>query len=112
LIVNSLCNVGLILSYEGQHLEAERVFQDAVAEAKRAEGSRTLAVAYFNYGCGAALAGRRDQSLQLLERAISLGLDPGAYDFSRQDDLKSLRGDPGFEALAARLRSSTSASAK
>jgi serine/threonine protein kinase len=112
LIVNSLCNVGLILSYEGRHPEAERVFQDAVAEAKRAEGSRTLAVAYFNYGCGAALAGRKEQSLQLLERAISLGLDPGAYDFSRQDDLKSLRGDPGFEALAARLRSSTSASAK
>jgi hypothetical protein len=52
------------------------MFQDALREAPLAE-------AYFHDGAGAALAGDRVKALELLEKAVGLGLNPVRYDFSK-----------------------------
>jgi eukaryotic-like serine/threonine-protein kinase len=101
-IVEAMCSLGTTLDYLGRHADAEKMYQDAVREAQRSEGSPALAEAYYHYGAGAALAGRREQALQLLEKAVGLGLDPVTHDFSKEKDLQSLHGEARFEALAAR----------
>jgi eukaryotic-like serine/threonine-protein kinase len=112
LVIDGICSLGTTLAYLGQHAEAERMFQDAVREAQRSEGSAPLAEAYFHYGVGAALAGDRPKALELLEKAVGLGLDPVTYGFSKESDLKSMHGDTRFEALAARMHSPSGADRK
>jgi len=60
---------------------------------------------YYNLACTHALLGDRDRAVELLRRALDENfLTPGSRErqktWARDDpDLKSLRGDPRFEAL-------------
>jgi non-specific serine/threonine protein kinase/serine/threonine-protein kinase len=49
-----------------------------------------------------ALSGRREDALALLEEAVRHGFRD-ARRIASDDDLKSLRGDPRFEAVLAGL---------
>ena len=63
---------------------------------------------YYNLACTHALLGDRDRALELLRRSLDENfLTPGSRErqktWARDDpDLKSLRGDPRFEALLRR----------
>ena len=57
----------------------------------------------YNLACVAALRGDRRQALDWLARAVDHGLKDADH-MAKDDDLKSLRGDPAFEALVARAR--------
>ena len=48
-----------------------------------------------------ALLGRRDEALHLLDRVVRLG---AGFDAPEDPDFASLRGDPAFDSLAARIR--------
>jgi Tfp pilus assembly protein PilF/dienelactone hydrolase len=74
----------------------------AILEGLIADGAAPGPVEY-NIGCAFALAGRKDDALERLRRAIDAGYGTRAQ-FLADDDLASLRGDPRFEELLARLK--------
>ena len=55
----------------------------------------------YNLACYWALAGDRGEALRFLRRSLGLGLSDMVV--SRDADLASLHGDPGFEAIAAEV---------
>ncbi len=58
---------------------------------------------FYNLGCAFAVLGRREQALELLDRAVQHGR--GNLEWFEQDpDLDSLRGDARFEEIVERLR--------
>jgi tetratricopeptide (TPR) repeat protein len=69
-----------------------------LATAGEAERGR----ASYNLACVLALTGERAGALDAVERAVSVGFGNRAL-YRQDDDLASLRGDPRFEALVARL---------
>lgn len=56
----------------------------------------------YDLACALALSGQRKQALAELERAVANGFEDGKH-MREDEDLKSLRGDPRFEALLARV---------
>jgi len=56
----------------------------------------------YNLACSLALCGRQDEALEELGRSIDLGYDDLGH-MVHDRDLRSLRGDPRFHALARRL---------
>ena len=59
----------------------------------------------YNLACIAALMGRRDEALSLLSQAVDHGLAPDLdLGMNKDTDLKSLHGDPRFEALVSRAK--------
>lgn len=61
--------------------------------------------ARYNLACSLALLGARDEALDTLGRAIELGYDDAEH-LTADEDLESLREDPRFVELVARLRRS------
>jgi non-specific serine/threonine protein kinase/serine/threonine-protein kinase len=104
-------SLAMILSHEGRYDEAQPLFHQIVQRASSAKNSAALADAWYNFACGAAIAGRRDEALEHLGQAISLGF--GHADGIASDaDLKSLHGDPRFDALVAKARQDATARAQ
>ena len=90
------------LSHMGRYSEAEKLFREAIRTAQEANLPKVAADAWYGFACGAALAGHRDEALKYLGQAVDHG-SPNA-DMATDNDLKSLHGDPRFEALVARAR--------
>jgi cytochrome c-type biogenesis protein CcmH/NrfG len=59
--------------------------------------------AHYNLACSHALCGEAEPALAALEAAVRLGYDDAAH-LDEDDDLASLRAEPRFQALVARLR--------
>jgi serine/threonine protein kinase/tetratricopeptide (TPR) repeat protein len=105
LVVRNILAVDL--EKEGKYGEAEALYLDTRAIQRRVLGpdDYRTATSTYNLACLAAVQGRRHQALRLLREAIDHGLGPIALDgIDKDDDLKSLRGDPGFIALVERAR--------
>lgn len=58
---------------------------------------------HYDLGCSFALLGRSDDAFASLTRALDLGFDSLPI-LEADDDLRSLRPDPRFAVLVARLR--------
>jgi non-specific serine/threonine protein kinase/serine/threonine-protein kinase len=107
----SLENEAQVISREGRYTDAEKLFREAVQTAGKASEPGALSDAWYNFACTAADSGRRDNALEYLDQAIDHGdLDPGMI--AADDDLKSLHGDPRFEALLAKARQLAAAKAR
>jgi eukaryotic-like serine/threonine-protein kinase len=96
-------------AYTGEHRfdEAEKLLRDVLAVERRARGSRTLLAheTLYNLACNASAAGQRERALGYLREAVDNGMPLAIAQHMGQDpDLKPLRGDPEFEALAARAK--------
>ncbi|MFY9935965.1 MAG: serine/threonine-protein kinase [Silvibacterium sp.] len=99
----TLENLAVILSHEARYHEAERLFREAIQTAGKANQPGALANAWYSFACGATIAKRRDEALTYLREAIDTGfMVPDAL--ATDPDLKSLHGDPRFEALIAQAR--------
>ncbi len=99
------------LAAEPQNLHGIRVQADCLyglrrfaeagdAYARCGDGGLMPGLCWYNAACCFALAGRKDDAIAHLEKAVGSGqvTDPGG--FRRDPDLASLAGDPRFEALA------------
>jgi hypothetical protein len=65
-------------------------------------GANTRGLAYFNMACAYARLKNNDKALEMLGKAIDEGYaDRESYE--KDDDLKEVRKDPRFAALAGRL---------
>ncbi len=67
------------------------------------EASPGNSFTWYNLACAQARAGAKRDAIDSLATALELGL-PFAQQIERDDDLDSLRQEPEFAALLARVR--------
>jgi hypothetical protein len=95
-------NLAGILIQQGKYADAEKLERQTREIRIRVLGPAhpDTASSTYNLSCIAAHQGRRDEALALLRDAVDHGLAPWAdLGIEKDDDLKSLRGDPRFGAL-------------
>jgi eukaryotic-like serine/threonine-protein kinase len=96
------------LSREGRYAESERMFREVIETAEKTNQPATVAEAWYNFACAEAARGRPDEAFADLNHAIENGLiSPG--ELSADPELKSLHGDPRFDALVAKARTTSGA---
>lgn len=88
--------------------EARKLYEARIDAVKRTQGSDQVGGAWYDYACGAALGGFKDEAFSLLRKAIDNGYSDGVS-MSNDGDLKSLHGDPRFDALITELQQRASA---
>jgi len=99
------------LSREGHYADSEGMFRSVIETAEKTSQPATVAEAWYNFACAEAGRGRPDQAFADLNHAIENGLiSPG--ELSADPELKSLHGDPRFDALVAKARATSSARKK
>jgi predicted Zn-dependent protease len=81
---------------------AERWRDAAAALAVAAEVDPAQPVVWYNLACAHARSGAPKRALEALERAVETGYEDAAH-LASDPDLASLREEPGFAALLARL---------
>ena len=104
----TLLNLGALaldLSHEQRHRDAETLFREEIEIAASSKRTESISAAWYDFACGMALAGRRNEALLYLQRAIDEG-HQAPEDIVADADLKSLHGDPRFEVLLTRARNS------
>ena len=107
--------LGYTLAKEGRYVSGEKLLQEARDIQKRVFGSesREPAITTYNLACVAALRGQRNLALSLLREAVDHGLMPSQnLAISQDTDLKSLHGDPRFDALVAHAKERAAAAGK
>jgi len=98
------------LFLQHKNTEAHQLYASRLEAIGRTQGKDSLAEAWYDYACAAAVAAQLDEAIDHLRQAVSLGYSDSEHMFSDQD-LKSLHGDPRFEQLVldARQRATTAA---
>ena len=99
------------LSREGRYADSEKMFRDVIETAGKTNQPATVAEAWYNFACAESARGRPDEAFADLNHAIENGLiSPG--ELSADPELKSLHGDPRFDALVAKAHETISARKK
>ena len=91
------------LSVEGEFAQAEKLFREAIEIASNEEGQPNVPEVWFQFACGAAAAGRREEALEYLHQAIEHGFSD-SESLATDNDLRFLRGNPRFAALVAQAK--------
>jgi eukaryotic-like serine/threonine-protein kinase len=97
----------VVLTIEGRDAEAEKLTREMIDISRRVFGpdNPDMAVSVYNLGCAEAHRGNRSKALSLLRQAVDHGLPPFmAIGMKKDPDLKSLQGDPRFDALVAHAK--------
>jgi eukaryotic-like serine/threonine-protein kinase len=104
--LQSADNLGTILDEEGRYAEAEKMQRSTLDIQRRVLGPDHPATinSTYNLACYAALSGKRDEALALLGEVVAHG---ESLQILTDSDLKSLHGDPRFEALIAKVKKQT-----
>jgi predicted negative regulator of RcsB-dependent stress response len=104
-----------ILAHEGRYDEAEKLQRKARDIQQRVLGPDHPYTAMMTQALASvlALSGKRDQALSVMRDAVDHGLPP-SNDLQIEDDpdMKSLHGDPRFDALVAHAKERAAAAAK
>ena len=109
--IDALEILAVDLSHEGRFSEAATLFREALQAAEKSNLPTIAANTWYDFACGAALAGRRSEALEYLRQAIDHGLtNPDSI--PADPDLKSLHSDPGFNALVTKARKASAPRAK
>ena len=96
--------LGATLVDEGRYPEAEKLLRETLEIQRRTLGEQHLRTASTAYNLARSMArqNRRDEAISLLQGAVKHGLAMNVISGMDKDPaLKSLHGDPRFEALVA-----------
>jgi tetratricopeptide (TPR) repeat protein len=113
--LESMSRLAVFRAEEGHYAEAEKSQRETLETERRVLGPEDSATANATYNLGmmAALQGDRTEALTLLRQAFDHGLDlDSALDMEKDPDLKSLHGDPRFDALVAEAKQRAAAAQK
>jgi serine/threonine protein kinase len=103
------------IAYQGRFAEAEKMQLEALAIRRRVLGPEhpDTASSTYNLARLAALRNQPESAMALIREALDHGLDePTALGMEQDSNLKSLRGDPRFQALLAYARKHVTAAPK
>jgi serine/threonine protein kinase len=92
-----------ILGNEGLHADADELSRETIEAVSEANEASVLANAWYSYGCIDAGRGYKDEAIHHLQQAVDHGFSD-ANQMASDDDLKSLRQDPRFQALLAKIQ--------
>jgi tetratricopeptide (TPR) repeat protein len=109
--LKTLASLAATLFIEGKDTEARKIYSDRIEAIRKQPGQEGLGGAYYDFACGAALAGHRDEAFELLRRA----LDAGYVDLENTQsdrDLQSLHSDARFAVLLADMKQRSSTASK
>jgi tetratricopeptide (TPR) repeat protein len=98
-----------------KYADAETLLKEAQQIQLRVLGpdSPDAAISTYNLGAVAAHRGQPDVALALLRQAVDHGFPPdGDLEMDSDPDLKSLHGDPRFDALVAHAKERAAAAQK
>jgi non-specific serine/threonine protein kinase/serine/threonine-protein kinase len=99
-------NLGIAyMEQQHRYAEADRVFRGTLTTARRVVGENhdLTGALIFNLACLAALQGHRSEALATLRQAVDHGF-LRTDEVANEEDLKSLHGDPRFEAILADVK--------
>ena len=105
--LNTVYSLGDLLKQERRYPEAEKAYRDAFEGRRRALGigHRDTATTAYNLACVLALDGKRDEAFANLKFALAHELPADLRQgLEKDDDLKSLHGDPRFEEIVSSSR--------
>jgi eukaryotic-like serine/threonine-protein kinase len=108
----TLSSLGDILKKEKRYSEAEKPYRETLEGRRRAlgDGHPDTAATAYDLACVLALGGKRDEALSNLRFAAEHELPAETRQgLEKDEDLKSLHGDPRFDALIASSRQHTAA---
>jgi non-specific serine/threonine protein kinase/serine/threonine-protein kinase len=103
----TLEGLGMLLKREKRYADAEAAFRQTLEGRRRAlgPGHQDTAATAYDLACVLALEGKRDESFSNLRYAVENALSAGTrVGLEKETDLKSLHGDPRFDALVASAR--------
>lgn len=87
----------------GRSLHGLKRYPEAVAAfTEAAKGEAQRGTALYNASCAYALTGQRDKAIEAASQAIDAGFRIRYY-YESDDDLASVREDPRFKAILAKL---------
>ena len=89
-------NLGRTLHDQKRYAEAVAAFTEA------AKGEQQRATALYNLACAYALTGEREKAIEAATKSVDAGFRTKYY-YESDDDLASVREDPRFKALLAKL---------
>ena len=87
-----------MLAHQNRYGEAKKIYEELIRVAKKSQDQQRLAGMWYDLACGAALAGERKEAMENLRHAIENGFS-NAEQMLKDEDLRSLRGEVGFEEL-------------
>jgi serine/threonine protein kinase len=101
--LQSATNLATILDDERRYADAEKLQRETLEIQRRVLGPEHPATisSIYNLACDVAGEGKRDEALSLLSEAVAHG---GGREMQTDSDLKSLHGDPRFDALVAKVK--------
>jgi tetratricopeptide (TPR) repeat protein len=104
-VLKAMEHLGIILLGEGRYADAEKLLRETLGFDRRVfgEDNRATAEVAYNLACSIARQNRRDEAISVLQDAVKHKLASDIIaDMNKDPDLKSLHGDPRFEALVAK----------
>jgi len=101
----SMSSVAHSVWSQGRDAEAEVMMLEVLAAKRRVLGDKHFSTidAIYNLACFAALRGDRAKAIDWLRQAVANGFGD-SQTMAADADLKSLHGDPAFEALLTELK--------
>jgi transcriptional regulator GlxA family with amidase domain len=80
----------------------KRYAESIPAHVEAAKGEKQRATALYNLSCAYALTGEREKAIDAASKAVEAGFRTRYY-YESDEDLASVRNDPRFQALLAKL---------
>jgi non-specific serine/threonine protein kinase/serine/threonine-protein kinase len=96
--IQHMDDLGIVLAHEHRNKEAEQVLSDALHLAEKSKVGNVAPDAWYGLATGAAIEGNREVALDRLKKAFEHGYTD-VESVRDDDDWKSFRGDPRFEAI-------------
>lgn len=113
--INAYNQIGIILTRQDKYEKAKTYLEKAFAQTnlnrfdeavksyeKALETGMTRGVAYYNMACVYAISKQTDKAFEMLGKAIDAGYTDRSQ-FETDTDLTSIRNDPRFTQILARL---------
>lgn len=96
--LKSMAELAATLTVEKKFAEAKELYKARLDSVSGSNDRDAQAAAWYDFACGSALAGQKDEAFDALRKAIDLGYS-GAEHLKADTDLNSLHSDPRFNAL-------------
>ncbi len=96
--IERLDEFAVVLAHEHKNKEADQVLNEALQRAEKSKIATAVPNAWYGLATGAAVEGNRQVALDRLKKAFDLGYTD-VETVRADDDWKSFRGDPRFEAI-------------
>ena len=92
-----------VLAAEGHYQDAERLYWRLIRTATKTNAGAQLGLSWYDLASMSAKAGLHDKALEYLGHAVDSGFGRPEW-IAGDPDLKSIHGDPRFNALIAKAR--------